>query len=421
MPARWPPLLYLGFAHLCLASAFALAALDPRGVGGFFYHPRMLAVVHLVTLGWISGSILGSIYIVGPLAFRMPLPAGRADLAAFAAFATGVLGMASHFWMNSPAGMAWSAGLVALAFTHVAVRVLIGSRTAPVPLEARLPVGLAFINLSGAALLGVSLAINRVSPFLEVRHLDVVFAHAHLAGLGWGTLMVMGAGYRVLPMILPAAMPRGGWVYASAGLVQVGVAGLVLGFLRGGEGLAASALAAASGIGIFLSRVVWMLRNRRPAPAELRQPDWGTWHALQAMLYLSMAMTLGLWLAFTPSSEQGLRIAMAYGVLGLVGFLSQIVVGVEARILPLFGWLLAFADRGHAELPPSLHTAPVWAFQASGFYLWTAGVPLLAAGLALDREALVSAGAGGLCLAVLLSLANVAAVLVRLWRRGNRG
>jgi cytochrome c biogenesis factor len=32
MPARWPPLLYLGFAHLCLASAFALAALDPGAV-----------------------------------------------------------------------------------------------------------------------------------------------------------------------------------------------------------------------------------------------------------------------------------------------------------------------------------------------------------------------------------------------------
>ena len=94
--------------------------------------------------------------------------------------------MASHFWMDSPSGMAWSAGLVTLTFAHVSLRALLGLRTAPVPREARLPVALAFLNVLGAALLGMLLAVNKVSPFLEVRHLDAVFAHAHLAGLGWG-------------------------------------------------------------------------------------------------------------------------------------------------------------------------------------------------------------------------------------------
>ena len=258
--------------------------------------------------------------------------------------------MVSHFWMDSPSGMAWSAGLVTLAFVHVSLRALFGLSTAPVPKEARLPVALAFLNVLGAALLGMVLAVNKVSPFLEVRHLDAVFAHAHLAGLGWGTLMVMGAGYRMLPMILPAAMPRGAFVYASAVMVELGVIGLVVSFLNGGRGLAAAALAAAAGIGLFLSRVAWMLRNRRPAPTELRWPDWGTWHALQAMLYLVAALALGLYLALAPVSEGAPGIAMAYGVFGLVGFLSQIVVGVEARVLPLFGWLWGFADRGYAEL-----------------------------------------------------------------------
>lgn len=421
MPARWPPLLYLGFAHLCLAGAFAVVALDPRGVSGFFYHPRMVAVVHLVTLGWIGASILGSIYIVGPLAFRMPLPARAADFAAFGSFVVGVTGMVSHFWMDSPSGMAWSAGLVTLAFVYVSARVLTGLRKAPVPLKARVPVGLAFLNLLGAVALGVALAVNKVNPFLEVRHLDAVFAHAHLAGLGWATLMVMGAGYRVLPMMLPAAMPRGAWVYASAALAAVGVGGLVVGFLRGGWVLLAAALVAAAGIAAFLSRVVWMLRNRRPAPAELRRPDWGTWHALQALVYLVVATSLGVYLAFAEPSETATRTAMAYGVVGLVGFLAQIVVGVEARILPLFGWLWGFADRGHVEMPPSVHIASVPGLQAVTFYLWTAGVPLLAGGLALDQAGRVSVGAGALFLGVVASFANAAIVLGRLWRAGKRG
>jgi hypothetical protein len=417
MPARWPPLLYLGFAHACLAAALAVAALDPRGVGGFFYHPRMLAVVHLVTLGWISSSILGSIYIVGPLALRMPLPARAWDHVAFASFAIGTLGMVGHFWMDSPAGMAWPAAMVTAGFVHVAARVLAGLRKAPVPLEARLPVGLAFANVLAAAGLGTLLAVNKVAPFLEVRHLDAVFAHAHLAGLGWATLMVMGAGYRLLPMILPAAMPRGPWVYAGTGLVQLGAVGLVVGFLRGGAGVPAAALLSAAGVFVFLSRVVWMALNRRPAPAERRRPDWARWHALQALLYLVGASGLGVHLAFAAPSDAGLRLALVYGVAALLGFLSQIVIGVEGRIVPLFGWLWGFADRERLEAPPSLHTVSARPVQAAVFVLWTAGVPLLAGGLALDRPASVSAGAAALFLGVAASLANAAISLRRLWRR----
>src|SRR6185503_7843074 len=74
-PPRLLPVLYFGVAHVALALAFAAVAADPRGVSGFFYHARMLAVVHLVTLGWITASILGSLYLVGPIALRAEFPA----------------------------------------------------------------------------------------------------------------------------------------------------------------------------------------------------------------------------------------------------------------------------------------------------------------------------------------------------------
>ena len=417
MPARWVPLLYFAFGHLCLATAFAELAVEPRSLAGFFYHPRMLAVVHLVTLGWISASILGALYVVGPLAFRMPMPAGAADYAAFVGFAIGVAGMVSHFWMDSPGGMAWAAGLVACTMSYVAVRALKGLVKAPLLFEARLPLGLALVNVILAAGLGALLAVNKVSPILAVKHLDAVFAHAHLAALGWGTMMVMGAGYRILPMILPAAMPRGLWLYASALLLEGGTLGLVWGFFNGGRGLAVSGTLAVAGISSFLSRVVSMLRHRRPAPTELRRPDWSVAHAILALACLMGACGLGLYLAVAETSDETLALAPAYGVLGLVGFLSQIVVGVLGRVLPLFAWLWGFSDRAYAESPPSLHRAPVRSLQASGLALWTAGVPLLAVGLAADHPAVVSAGAAALFIAVCAGFANAVVVLTRLWYR----
>jgi hypothetical protein len=416
MPARWVPLLYFAFAHVSLAWAFGALACRAQSLGGFFYHPRMLAVVHLVTLGWISASILGALYVIGPLAFRLPMPAGPADYAAFAGFAVGVVGMTSHFWIDSPAGMAWGTGLVAVAMTYVAVRGLRGLRNAPVPLEARLPMALAFLNMIAAAGLGLALGINKVAPFLPVRHLDAVLAHAHLAGLGWGAMMVIGAGYRMLPMILPAAMPRGAVAYASPLLLEAGVLALVRAFFAGRGHLWAAGLAVA-GLAAFVSRVVWMLGHRRPPPTDRRRPDWGTAHALQSVAYLLAACGLGLYLSAAEPSETTLALVPVYGVAGLVGFLSQIVVGVEGRVLPLFAWLWGFADRGHAELPPSLHAAPVWPLQALVFVCWTAGVPLLAFGLGRDRPPLTSLGAGALLVAVIAGLANAIVVLRRLWRR----
>jgi hypothetical protein len=417
MPARRLPLAYFAFGHLCLAAAFALIAVEARELVGFFYHPRMVAVVHLVTLGWISGSILGSLYLIGPLTFRMAIPAGRLDGVAFAAFAVGVLGMVSHFLINRLVGMAWSAGLVTLAFVYVGGRVLRRLPAAPVGLEAKLPLGLAVVNGVLAALAGIVLGLNKAEPFLPLPQLATVFGHAHLAAVGWGTMMVIGAGYRIIPMLLPAAMPRGGWPLAAALVTEAGVLGLFAAFLAESRLLGVVAVVTAFGLALFAAQIVGMLRRLRPAPAERPKPDWGVAHALQAVVYLALTTLGGVALAFLPRSVESFQAAAAYGVFGLVGFLSQIVLGVEGRILPLVAWLWGFADSGFRQGPPSLHRAPVRALQALVFFLWTLGVPLLALGLVLESRRVLVPAALLLLAAVVLSAANAVVV----WRRLTAG
>ena len=63
------------------------------------------ALVHLVTLGSITASILGSLYLVGPISLRMWIPATWLDYIAFALVLIGVVGMVAHFWMQDYAGM----------------------------------------------------------------------------------------------------------------------------------------------------------------------------------------------------------------------------------------------------------------------------------------------------------------------------
>ena len=391
-------------------------ALWPASIGGFFYHPRMVALVHLVTLGWIGGSILGALYIVGPLALRMTLPAGPADQAAFGSFAIGVLGVASHFWIGRLSGMLWSGAMVTLAFAWVGGRVLLGLPRARVPAEVKLHVGLSLLNLMGVAALGLLLGLNKLSPFLPFPQIAGVLAHAHLGALGFATMMVMGAGYRLIPMLLPAAMPRGVWPWVTAITLQSGSLGLALALVAG-RGLAAAAAITLLALVAFFLRVGWMLRHRRPAPTEMRRPDWSVAHVMMSLLCLALAALLGAFLALAPASERTLQAAMAYGVLGLVGFLAQIVVGIEGRLLPLVAWLWSFADGGHRASPPSLHRTPERRLQALVLASWALGVPALAAGLAADIRALTAGGAGLLAAGTAANAVNLVVVLRRSARR----
>ena len=204
LPPRLLPTLYIGLAHASLAVAFAVVALDPRGVAGFFYHPRMLAIVHFVTLGWITASILGALYIVGPVALRTRIPAGPLDYGAALFVATGLVGMVAHFWIEEYGGMAWSGATAGLGIVAVGLRIARPLGRARVPAAVRLHIALAFVNVTGAAFMGVLLGINRVHPFLPGFVLSNVFAHAHLAAVGWAAL-AGGLAFDAVPFVRAAA------------------------------------------------------------------------------------------------------------------------------------------------------------------------------------------------------------------------
>jgi len=394
--------MYLGFAYACLALAFLVLALAPQAVSGFFYHPKMLAVVHLVTLGWISSSILGYFHLVGPVALRSVMRPGWADYLAFAFIVIGVIGLVSHFWIDAYSGMVWSAGTLLLGYAFVAVRAVRTVLGARVQAGVKLHLTLAFFNILGAGVLGMLLGLEKqLVHVLPGYILHNVYAHAHIAALGWATMMVMGIGYRLFPMVLPAAMPPNSRTWASACLMEAGLLVLLVGLPASSvAGIRAGTVLVLASVVAFLAQVVWMKRHPKPSPKDLTRPDVGTLHAVQGVFYLLLSAGLGCALAFAPPGAWKVRAAMAYGVFALLGFLAQMVIGIAARILPMFSWMHYYVGSDFKVIPPSQYTMHSRALQVAGFALWTLGVPLLAYGLSFDVLPMVSI-AGGLLLAAL--------------------
>jgi len=414
------PLLYLGTAHVSLALAFLFAGCWPRAVAGFFYHSWMIALVHLVTLGWITFSILGAIFIVGPLALQMEMRALKMDRVAYGFAVIGLIGMVSHFWMQEFGGMAWSAGTAAAGIMYMTARIALAVRRAPMPAPVKLHIILACFNFWLAASMGILIAIDKVAHVLPGFVLANVFAHAHLAALGWATMMVMGVAYRLLPMTLPSKMPSGRSIYASAILLEAGVLGLFTALLFQSRWAAGFGVVIVCGIAVFGAHVAWMVRHPAPKPAGAPQIDFGVLHAACAGASLIIASAIGVAILVLPASPATLHAAAAYGVFGLVGFLSQMVVAMEARLLPMVAWIWAFAKSGYRQPPVSPHVMRDRWLQAVVFAAWVIGVPSLAAGMALESAVFVAIGGWVLFAAVAIATLDNAFVIVPPLMRAGR-
>jgi len=314
LPPRTLPVVYVAAAHVSLALAFLLVALEPWRFMGFFYHPKMVAVVHLVTLGWITGTTLGLSYVAGPLALRMPVRANGWDAVACGLFLVGASGAITHFWLGEYGPVAWAGAMILPALAIVAVRIVRALRAAGAPLPVRLHVGVAYGNLLLAAALAIHLALRKAST--GAVPLPHVYAHVHLAAAGWATLMVMGMGHRLLAMLFPAAPPGDRTAWASLALFEIGLLGLTGALMADGPAWP-FALLLALGLAVFLGAVVRMRFRPRPPPAKLKRPDFGVLRVALALLCLVAACGFGLCLAFTPRAEtrrrHGLRRPWSFG------------------------------------------------------------------------------------------------------------
>jgi hypothetical protein len=409
IPSRTLLVLYLATAHLSLALAFVLTAWNPYAVAGFFYHSRMLAIVHLVTIGWIAMSILGMVYLVVPMTFGVAFPARKGDYAAYALTVIGLIGMVAHFWLAEFRGMSWSAATAAAGIAHVVVRVAATVRAANVPGGVKLHVYFASLNMLGAMTMGVLLGFDKVHQFLPGYVLSNVFAHAHLAAVGWVCMMVVGLSYRLLPMVIPAASPTGPTIYISAILLETGVVGLFATLVLRSDlapwfaGLIVAGFAAAGAhVGLMLKR------RRTPAPGHARR-GFAIAHVVTAGVWLLCACVCGVLLAALPMTEMTLRGALAYGVFGLIGFLAQAIIGFELHLLPTVAAYWALQRSGGAAI--GVRPAANDVQRAAIYCGWLSGVPAVAAGLFFDVPNVLAAGAWLLFAAVVLAAIDAAIVL----------
>jgi hypothetical protein len=402
------PLIPLGYFG-CAAAAFMAGAAGTAWLApaltAHYYHPRLVALTHTITLGLITLAIMGATYQLVPVVLECPIWSERIARWQLGIIALAVSGMVAHFYLGIWPGLVAAVGVlvVGIAFYLLNIGVSLRGLVART-LTARL-MTLGFGGLALTTLFGSALALNHLVRILPGEFFPTLHAHVQLALLGWVAPVMLGVSARAYPMFLLAA-PPGPWTsrFQLWG-VTLGVPAVVIGLL-GVPGLAlGGTLAMAVAAGAHAASVVEMIRGRkRPAL------DWGLRFTLTATGFLLPAIVLGV--AIAADVLSGPRVALTYAVVMLGGWISLTIVGMMLKIVPFLVWYRVYGPRAGGAPVPTLAEISAPRLEGLSYFLLTGGVTLLAVGLLVGDAAWVRTAGGLLSLG---ALAFVAAFTRLVW------
>jgi hypothetical protein len=388
--AATPPPFALSASHFVVSllwltvGAGGLVAVAPALARGQFLEPRVLATVHVFSLGVVTTSIFGSLYQMLPPLLGVSVRSVRAAALGLVLLTAGTMTLVGGLWLAHPGwqGAGWT--LVAGAIGCASWTLLPQRRKAT---QGRLTG--AYISAGHSALgLAFLIAGARIGEGLgwwQLDRLGLLAAHFHLAALGFATLTAVGVSSRIVPMFLASARTPVWplrWIGPIAGTGLLLFAGGQLGGSRpatlAGAGLLALAMAG------YLALVVVYFRSRT------RPLDPALGHIAAAFVSLAAAVVVGLRLLWATGGSLPRGLA-SYAVLALVGWLITLIIGVYYRVIPFLAWLnLAGASAARRDPVGLVSRRAGWITLG----LLTVGTWTLAAAVAAGQPAAARVGAG---------------------------
>lgn len=373
VPAR-----FLGTGMIALVTAFTVLAFRPELLLTSYAAPSVLALVHVLTLGFATMVLVGAMHPLMPVLLVAELHSPRLGTATFVLLLAGVVGVVLGFATGYRLAPLVIGGCLVIAALLLFDLNLWWTARASAGLDVVARTMLASAGyLSATALLGLTIALSRAVPGLAG-----VLGHATPLHLGLGLfgaffLAVAAAGHKLLGMFVLAHGASQGRLRLIARLVHAGVLLLAAGTFLGLRVNAATSVLLTCAVALFFVDVAVLFRKRMR-----RRVDAALWPYLAAPLPLVSAV------AFAAAGVMPAAVAAL-----LLGFLPLAVAGMIIKIASFLTWQQRYAPRvGRGPVPMlgDMHVVPLGCATASGF---ASGALALPAAVAWSSPELASVGA----------------------------
>lgn len=336
--------------------------------------PPVLALTHLMTLGFLGFAMLGALFQMLPVVAGAPVARPQAvSLGVLALLLPGVLALACGFlleagWLTQAATFLLGGGFA--LFVSAAAFSLTRAATNPTSRGMRL----ALLALAVAATLGVVLASNHGWGWWIVNRVQFTTFHLAWGLLGWVGLLVVSVSYQVVPMFqLTPAYPKP----LTAWLVTVLFGLLLCWTLATLAGAAIPAALAggllALGFALYAVATMRLQRQRRRKVSDVTLLFWR-----YGMVALPLA--LALWMAgqMLPELDVWPAYPFLLGILFIGGFAVSVVNGMMYKIVPFLIWFhLQSQLTGIAKVPNMKEILPEKPMRRQ-MWLHFCAMPLLA-------------------------------------------
>ena len=427
------PLIFVLTGLVALLTGMSWLVIRPAILAEYHYNQYVIATTHLFVLGWICSVVMGAMYQLVPVALETKLYSEKLAGWQFAFHVVGFTGMVWMFrvWNMKQVGhfgcvFATGVGLFVYNIARTLRRVPKWNVTA-----AAVTAALCWFSLTVTA--GLFIAIGKCSyetseglATAEVvrtlvgglrqlagfmSHFDAIsamHAHAHLGGVGFFTMLIVGVSYKLIPMFMLSEIQSTRRAVWSVALLNVGLAGSFVTILLRSPWKLAFALVVIAALVVYGIELAAILRARKR-----RVVDWGIKCFLTAVgLYapLSVLAVVLAWpgLPLNPFTGQ---LENVYGFLGLIGVVSFAIMGMLYKIVPFLVWFGRYSRQiGRAQVPAlaDLYSAKLQAF---GYWSYLAGLIVTSSAIMFSSEAFVRCGCALLALSISTLVINVGMML----------
>lgn len=183
-----------------------------------------------------------------------------------------------------------------------------------------------------------------LASILLWKHSDLIQSHhfnphtlsiTHIMALGWGTMIILGASYQLLPVIIEGELDSERFAYLSFGFLAIGIPILVYAFYIFHTGWLMQLGAVMINIGIlfYVTNVLSSVFKKR------KLSIFGLFIALSS-LWLFATTIIGLLLVFNFTKfilhSNSLEYLSLHAHVGIIGWFLLLVIGASSRLIPMF-------------------------------------------------------------------------------------
>jgi len=396
----------LGFAVLTL-----FMFLNADSIKGYHFQPKLLGLTHIVTLAWITMIIFGAMFQLVPVVLQVKLFSEKLAEAQFWIFLFGLTGMVLSFFKFDTFLLAIFASLVSLAMLLFIFNIIMSMIKVKEWNITGTYIATALFYLFLTVVAGIMMAMNLYDPYFKTNHLEYLKLHAHLAFVGWVSMVIMGVSYKLIPMFSLShgfSLKPAKWVFAfiNAGLLILTVE---YHFPQRTLLLPTGAVLIAAGNLIFLYQVFLIMKSR-----VRKILDVGLTHTMISFGMMFIATGLGIFLVFEKFLEPGYleKLVLIYGYIILFGYFSLIIVGQMYKIVPFLVWFHKFSAKVGLEPVPMLKDMFNEKMAKAEFVIMNIALAGTVAAIAFESGVLMFVFTGLMFLSALLFMKNMFSIFL---------